>query len=133
GRRRSRHVDGCDQVVAVADEPRVLTDVDEDVEVARGAAALACVAAPCDPDPLAGGDPGGNVDGDLDVLDGPPAAVADVAGLLGYPPVAVADVAGGGADDLPERRAGDDAQLTGPTAALARLDRRARLGAVPTA
>src|SRR5581483_3406241 len=44
-----------------------------------------------------------------------------------------AGVARRGANDLTERRAGDRAQLAGTAAALARLDRRARLGAVAVA
>ena len=53
--------------------------------------------------------------------------------LLWHAPVAVAAVADDGAHHLPEQRLADALQLPGAAAALARLDRRARLGAVAVA
>ncbi len=56
-----------------------------------------------------------------------------VARRLGHAPVAAADVAGHLAHDLAEGRAADRLQQPRATAALARRDRRARLGAVAVA
>ena len=96
GKRRG-DVDRRHQIVPVADEPRVLAHAHEHVQVARGTAALAGVAAPGDPDPLAVGDPGGDVDRHLRALDRAPAPAADLARVARDPPLAVADVAHGAA------------------------------------
>ena len=60
-----------------------------------------------------------------------PAAVA--AGLLGQATVAAADVAHHRAHHLPEGGAGRRLELPGTTTAVARLDRRPRLGAIAAA
>ena len=61
-RQRRRDVDHRVQVLLVAHEALVLAHPDDDVEVAVRPAALAGVAAPAQPDPLAVGDAGRDVD-----------------------------------------------------------------------
>ena len=62
---REVHRDLAEQVVAVAAEELVLLHVDDDVEVAGRAAGRARFAFVLQPELLAGGDPGGNLDRDL--------------------------------------------------------------------
>ena len=86
-----------------------------------------------EPDALAVGDPGGHLDGERALGGAATAAAALAAGLARHAPVAVADVADDRAHHLPEGRARHGLQLPGAAAALAGLDRRARLGAVAAA
>ena len=132
-RQRRGDVDGRHEVVAVAHEPRVLAHVDLHVQVARRAAALAGVPAPGDPDPLAVGDPGRDVDRHLRRARPCGRGRGTRGRARGDPAVAVAAVAHGGAHDLAERRPRDRSQLAGALALRAGLDRRARLGAVAVA
>ena len=82
------------------------------------------------PDALLVGDARRDVDLEPPARRLPAPAAALAAGRLRDAAVAAAAVAHGGADELPERGARDRAQLAGAVAARARLDRRARVGAV---
>src|SRR6185503_16889547 len=75
------HRDLAEQVVAVAAEELVLLDVDDDVEVAGGTAGRTGFAFAVQPQLLAGGDAGGNLDGDLAIARHPSGAVATLARL----------------------------------------------------
>ena len=132
GQRRG-DVDHRVEVLGVAHEALVLVTRTSDVEVAVRAAALAGVAAPAQPDPLAVGDPGRDVDRERPLLAHHAGAVADRAGLLGDPAVAAAAVAQRGPHHLAERGPRDRLELAGALAARAGDDRRARLGAVAVA
>ena len=68
-RLRRGDVDRGHEIVAVAHEPRILANANQHVQVAGRSAAVAGVAAAGDPDPLAVGDAGGDVDLDLRALD----------------------------------------------------------------
>src|SRR4051794_21862473 len=129
-RQRRGDVEHGDEVVAVAQEALVGLDAHEHVQVARRPTALAGVTAPAEPDPLAVGDAARHVDAQRAPAHLAPAAVAVLARLGGHLALAVADVAGRLAHDLPERRAAHRLQDAHAAAALARDDRRARLGAV---
>src|SRR5205807_3266300 len=120
-------------IVAVAHEPVVRDHVDEHVDVAGRAAPLARVAAPGQPDPLLVVDPGRDVDAEAPPRGLASAPAALLAGRLGDAPVTAASIADGRAHQLSERRPRDRTKLAGSAAARARLDRRARLGAVAVA
>ena len=122
-----------EQVVAVAHEARIVLDTDQHIEIAGRATALTGVAAAADADPLAVGDAGGDIDGDVLMLDAAPAAVADVARLLRRPCPRRRTGRRRWCSHLTERRPRDRAQLPAALAARAGLDRRARLGAVAVA
>ena len=126
-------VDRGHQVVAVADEPVVLADADEDVKIAGRAAALARVATARDPDPLAVRDARRDVDRDLRALDAPSPPVAGLARLAWHLALSPADVARGRSHHLTERSPRHGAQLAGPVAAGAGVDRRSGLGSVAIA
>ena len=133
-RQRRRDVEHRDEVVAVADEARVRAHLHDDVEVARRPAA---------PRPRGRARTGGRAGRRRSPRARRPRAcaratsrprpVAARARRLRDAPVAVADVAVDGPHDLPERRARDRLQPARAAAALAGLDRRARLGAVAVA
>src|SRR5208283_4003014 len=121
------HVERGDQVIALAHEALVGPDADGDVQIAWRGTELARVAVTAQADALTVGDAGGHLDLEV-ALDRPAPAPATLAAwLLGDAAVAVAHVAEDGAHHLPERCAGDGLQLPAAAAALARLDRRARL------
>src|SRR2546421_1330331 len=133
-RRQGRsNIDGGDQVVAVAQESRVVTNVDQDVEVAGRPTPLTGVPATCDTDPLPVCDPGRHVDRDLGSLHLTAPPPAHLAGLPGDPSVAVAEVADRGPDHLAERCPGYRSELARALAAGTGLDRSPRLGAVAMA
>ena len=73
------------EVVAVALEERVLLHVDDDVEVAGRAAGRAVLAFALEPQPLAGGDAGGNLDRDLALAADASRAAARLARLADRP------------------------------------------------
>ena len=75
-------VDLGEEVVALAHEPVVREDVDEDIGVARAAAEAPGVALTGDADALAVVDAGGNLDLDLLLLDRPPGSAAGLALVL---------------------------------------------------
>ena len=77
--------------------------------------------------------PAGHVHAERLAHGAPSPAFALVAGLLRDLALAAADVAGLLAHQLAERRPADGAQAAGAAAALAGVDRRARLGAVAVA
>ena len=133
GRERRWHVERGDQVVAVAHEALVGAHAHRHVQVAGRGPGFARVAVAAQADALAIGDAGGDVHIEvaLDLPAPTPAALA--AGLLGDAPVAVTGVAEHRAHHLTEGRARHGLHLAGSVAALAGLDRRARLRAVSVA
>ena len=131
---RRRDVERGDQIVAFAHEALVVASRGR----ARTGRPPARRRSPACPRPLSlmrwpSAIPAGTSTSSSRVHRTPPAPAALAARLLGHAAVAVADVAGDRAHHLPERRARRRLQLPGAAAALARLDRRARLGAVAVA
>ena len=99
---RHRQVDGREDVVALAHEPLVAADSDEDVRIARGAADRAGVSLTRDPDPLPVVDPGRDLHVERALLDDPAGAAAVLAGMLDHLSGAGAAGARLGADELAE-------------------------------
>src|ERR1019366_7795158 len=133
GGQRRRHIKQGDQIVPLAHEALVVAHADQHVEVTGPGARLADVAAAADAHPLAVGDAGRHVDRHGALRDDAATAAALRAGLRRDAPVTTAFVADDGAHDLPERRARYRLAPSGPAAALAGLDRRARFRAVAVA
>ena len=130
-RQRSGDVQRRDQIVAFAHEALVVAHAHQHVQVARGRARLAGVSAAGEPDALTVRDAGRHVHLErAPPVHAPTCRGTLVHGCAAHAPVAVAGVAGHRAHHLPEGRARDRLQLSGAAAALARLDRRSRLGAV---
>ncbi len=133
GGERRGHVEGRDQIVSFADEALVFANADENVEVARRRPGFAGVPLAAHPYPLPVGDACRYLHLEPSLRAQPPPAAALPAGLGRDPPVTVACLAGDRSDHLAERGPRDGLQLSGSAAALARLDRRPRLGTVAVA
>ena len=100
GGRRHGNVEGCVQVVAVADVGGVVVDADLHVQVAGGAAGRARLALAGQLDPGAGGDAGRDLDGQRTAAADAALAAALVAGVLDDGAEAFAGAAGCRRHDL---------------------------------
>ncbi len=133
-RQRRGHVERGDQVVALAHEALVGAHPHEHVQVARrGARPRRRARWPPRRMRWPSAIPAGTSTVELALGRAAAAPAALPAGLAGDASVAVAGVADDRAHHLPEGRAGHRLQLPGAAAALAGLDRGARLGAVAVA
>jgi len=121
------------EVVALALEPRVLLQPDEDVEVARRTAAHPGLALPGDAELLAVIDARWDREGDVALLALAALAAAARAHLVDGLPRPAAARAGRDVDEPAEHRLLDLTHLAPATALLAGRDGRARLGAVAAA
>src|SRR2546423_4028318 len=122
-----------DHVGAVSLQHRMRLDLEDDIQVARGATARADLALTREADLRSAVDAGGNVDTHLLFARSVTAAAAGLAGSLDHLALAVAARAAGDVDDLAEDRLGGAPDLAAAAALGARLWRGARLGAATLA
>ena len=125
-----RDLDHADEVGALAPESVVLLHVHEHVEITGVRSRFTRVAGARDPDPLPGLDPGRDLDLPRAGAGDPAPPTALRARLLRNLARATAPLAGPRAHELAKGRLADPPDLTAAATLLARMDRRAGLGAV---
>src|SRR5438067_13431405 len=132
-RLRDREVDGREDVVALANEPRVGTDAHEHEQVAGAAAERPRVTFARQADALAVVDARRDLDGQRPLLYDPPAPRAAPARILDHPPRAAASPAGLRAHELAERAPRHVLHVAAALAGRARDGARPGLGAAAVA
>jgi len=128
-----RQVHLGEDVVSLANEPRVRPDSNANVDIARPAAGETGVAFTGDADPLTVMDPRRDLDVQPPLLEDLPSAFALRAWMLDQPPAAAALWAILRADELPEGAARDVLDAAEPLAGRADRDLGSRLHTVPRA